>query len=90
MASRYQHVNAKPQKTASFAPLGKQFSRKVVNGLALAGKTIFARKLTAAERLEATRKPNPDYVRRRLSHLSPERRERWIMSAGVHSPELFS
>lgn len=47
------------------------------------------RQRAAQARLEATRKPDPQYIRRRMAQLSPERRARWVMNAGVFSPELF-
>jgi len=47
------------------------------------------RQRAAQARLEALLKPNPQYIKRRLSQLSPERRAKWVMSAGIHSPELF-
>ena len=42
-----------------------------------------------AQRLQGTLKPDPAYWQRRLRQLSPERRMRQIMSARMHSPELF-
>jgi len=47
------------------------------------------RQRKAAQRLAATLKPDPQYIKRRLAALSPERRARWVMNAGVFSPELF-
>ena len=47
------------------------------------------RQRKAAQRLAATLKPKPDYVRRRMAQLSPERRAHWVMTAGIFSPEIF-
>ena len=47
------------------------------------------RRKLAMRRLRASMKPDRAYWKRRLAQLSPEHRLRQLMSAGMHSPELW-
>lgn len=47
------------------------------------------RQAKALRQIEATRKPDPLFWKRRLAQLPPERRMRALLNAGIFSPELW-